>query len=184
MQRDSANYRLQIGDAAPYFSLKGTDGKIYSLADYSSKRGLLVLFTSNHCPYAQAYEERLLDLAERFADSDIAFVQICSNDGEAFPADSFEQMVEKSVKTGFKIPYLSDSTQSVAKAYDAECTPEALLFDQDLRLFYRGMIDDNHQDAAATESRYLEDALEALVAGIKPETPVTHALGCSIKWKN
>lgn len=184
MQRDSTNYKLQIGDAAPYFSLKGTDGKIYSLSDYSAKKGLLVLFTSNHCPYAQAYEERVLNLASRFQEAEIAFVQICSNDGDAFPADSFEQMVEKSVRIDFLIPYLSDTTQSVAKAYDAECTPEAFLFDQDLRLFYRGTIDDNYADANATESRYLEDALEALVAGIKPETPVTHALGCSIKWKS
>ncbi len=184
MQREPSSYKLRIGDKAPYFSLSGTDGKIYSLSDYSSSLGLVVIFTSNHCPYAKAYEERIAKLEARFSESNIAFVLICSNDGEAFPADSFENMVKKSEDSGFRIPYLSDVTQSVAKAYDAACTPEALVFDKSKSLAYRGMIDDDHEDPSAVESRYLEDALEALVLGIKPETPETYALGCTIKWKS
>jgi peroxiredoxin len=183
MQRDSAEFKLSVGDKAPYFSLPATDGKIYSLADYNQARGLVVIFTSNHCPFAQAYDQRIIDLAMRFQPHGVGFVLICSNDSEGFPEDNFENMVRKSERYGFAVPYLQDNSQSVAKAYDAACTPETYVFDDELRLTYHGSIDDNFEDPEHVECRYLEDALEALINGMLPQKSLTQVIGCSIKWR-
>jgi len=178
-----SGFKLQLGEQAPYFSLQGTDGKIYSLADFRNERGLVVLFTCNHCPYAQAYEERIKALAEKYQPEGVQFVAICSNDAVGYPEDSFDNMVKKWKLTGWPFPYLQDETQSVAKAYDAACTPEAYVFDAEQHLAYHGCIDDNHADTNGVSKHYLRDAIEAVLAGNPPKQPLTEAIGCSIKWR-
>ncbi len=183
MERDPKDSKLQLGQTAPYFSLPATDGKIYSLSDFSDAAALAVVFTSNHCPYARAYERRISALSSEFKKIGVALVAICSNDGVGFPEDSFEQMVEKSKKLGFSFHYLQDESQSVAKAYDARSTPEAYLFDSDKCLRYHGAIDDNHADADRVIRHYLREAAEAVLAGKKADPETSIILGCSIKWR-
>lgn len=183
MQRPVNDMKLSIGEPAPYFSLSGTDGKIHNIADYRDGKGLLVIFTCNHCPYAQAYEQRICELARDFQPLGIAFITVCSNDGSDFPEDSFERMVEKSRSMGFPFPYLHDVEQQVAKAYDAACTPEAFLFDSEFKLTYHGRIDDNFQNPELVSSNDLRLALDAVVEGQTPEMQRTPCIGCSIKWR-
>ncbi len=183
MRRNEETGKLEIGDEAPFFSLKGTDSKIHSLSDFNGAAGFVVLFTSNHCPYAQAYEQRISSLANHFTPEGIEMVAICSNDADSYPEDNFENMVSKSKAMDFAIPYLQDESQDVARAYSAVCTPEAFLFDADRRLCYRGLIDDNHEDEQEVSEHYLADAIRNLLAGKAPEPAETHAIGCSIKWK-
>lgn len=183
MERDASGSKLKIGDKAPYFSLKGTDGKIYSLAEFTDAEALVVIFTCNHCPYAQAYESRICSLAELYRPKDVQFVTICSNDPRGYPQDSFELMIEKSKSQGFPFPYLHDETQITAKAYDAACTPEAYVFDRERKLRYHGWIDDNYRDADKVTRHDLSDALDAILEKREPEHQVTAVIGCSIKWR-
>ncbi|MCC6954578.1 MAG: thioredoxin family protein [Deltaproteobacteria bacterium] len=184
MQRTADSFKLALGDKAPYFSLKATDSKIYSLRVFADSKALCVIFTCNHCPYAQAYEKRLIDIALAYAPKNIRFVAICSNDADGYPEDSFERMVEKSQTLGFPFPYLHDEKQIAARAYDAACTPEAYVFDGEQRLVYHGSIDDNHKEPAEVKAHYLRDALDAILSERQPEIPLTGCLGCSIKWKD
>jgi peroxiredoxin len=183
MERTASGLKLQLGERAPYFSLKGTDSKIYSLADFQGASALVVLFTCNHCPYAQAYESRIVEMALAGREKGVKFVAICSNDPIGYPQDDFESMVEKSKQLGFPFPYLCDDQQITAKAYDAQCTPEAYLFDAELKLQYHGRIDDNYQNPILVEHHELQDAINAVLDGRRPEQQLTPAIGCSIKWK-
>ena len=184
MQRKTPNLKLSLGEEAPYFSLPGTDGKIYSLSDVSNSAGFVALFTCNHCPYVKAYEERFINLAREFQRKGIKFIAICSNDSDGYPEDSLEKMKERALELDLPYPYLRDKTQQVAKAYDAACTPEVYLFDKDKKLAYHGTIDDNYKDPEEVTKQYLREALEAVATGKTPETQLTQAIGCSIKWKN
>lgn len=184
MERHAEKSTLLIGEKAPYFSLPATDGKIYSLSDFAGARALLVVFTCNHCPYARAYESRLIELAKRYTPEGVAIVAICSNDSQDYPEDSFTQMVEKSKMMGFPYPYLHDDRQLVAKAYDAACTPECFLFDSEMRLAYHGWIDDNHQQPELVTAPDLKLAIEAVLAGETPKKALTAIIGCSIKWND
>lgn len=183
MIRESLSSKLALGDKAPYFSLPGTDGKLYSMKDFDAAKAFAVLFTCNHCPYVQAWDERLIELQKNYQESGFQLVAICSNDPKSYPEDSFENMKKKSESMDFVYPYLQDESQEVAKEYDAACTPEVFLFDENKELSYQGRVDDNHGDISLVSSNCLEDALKAVLSGKKPETPLTHALGCSIKWK-
>lgn len=183
MERPSSGLKLQLGEKAPYFSLKATDSKIYSLSDFQGASALVVVFTCNHCPYAQAYESRIVDLAQRGKERGVKFVAICSNDPVGYPQDDFQSMVEKSKQLGYPFPYLCDDAQITARAYDAQCTPEAYLFDPQMRLQYHGRIDDNYQNPLLVERHELGDAIDAVLAGRSPEPQLTPAIGCSIKWK-
>jgi peroxiredoxin len=183
MEREATGLRLELGSSAPYFSLKGTDGKIYSLEEFRDSKILVILFTCNHCPYAQAYEQRICTLAELYRPQGVQFVGICSNDSRGYPQDSYENMVEKSKALGFPFPYLHDETQITAKAYDAACTPEAYVFDSERKLRYHGRIDDNYRDPSHVTKADLADAIEAILDGRRPEAALTGAIGCSIKWK-
>ena len=174
---------MKIGDPAPYFSLSGTDGRIYSLREFADKPVLVILFTSNHCPYSQAYEKRLAELALEYAPNQVQFIAICSNDASAYPEDNFEHMVEKAQSLGLPYPYLHDPNQVAAKAFDAACTPEAYVFNIDRVLVYHGAIDDNYNDASQVKKHFLEDAISAALSGEPIENPVTSVFGCTIKWK-
>jgi peroxiredoxin len=174
---------LQIGDPAPAFSLPGTDGRAHSLDTLSDKPVLVVVFSCNHCPYVQAYEDRLVALQRDYAGRGIQVIAINSNDDVNYPEDGFEQMVARARDKGFNFPYLRDASQAVARAYGATHTPQLFVFDRARRLRYTGKIDDNWQNPQAVTRRFLRDAIDALLADRAPAEPQTHAIGCTIKWK-
>lgn len=175
-------FTLSIGQPAPDFSLPATDGRTYSLADFADKPILVVVFTCNHCPYAIGSEDRLIDMARRYAPHGVAFVAINSNATHNHPEDSFEHMKERAKRKNFPFPYLRDESQAVALAYGALRTPHVYVFDSQRILRYTGRIDDNPREAAKATSHELRDAIEALLAGEDPPVKVTNPIGCNIKW--
>lgn len=183
MERVLETLKLKIGEKAPYFSLPATDGKIYSLKDFTGKTGLCVIFTCNHCPYVKAVENSINEIAREYLSKDIQFIAICANDSVNYPEDSFERMIEKSTSENIPYPYLHDASQSIAKAYDAACTPEVYLFDKETRLFYQGQINDIKPNKLTASEHYLRDALAALLSNETPPQQIVPAIGCSIKWK-
>ncbi len=174
---------LTIGDPAPTFSLPGTDGRTHSLDGLSGKPVLVVVFSCNHCPYVQAYEDRLVAIQRDYAGRGVQLIAINSNDDVNYPEDSLEQMVARAKAKGFNFPYLRDASQEVARAYGATHTPQLFVFDRDRSLRYTGKIDDNWQHPAAVTRRYLRDVLDALLSDRAPAESQTHAIGCTIKWK-
>jgi peroxiredoxin len=176
------SYKLGAGAPAPDFrDLPGVDGRRHSLADFRDKPVLVVMFSCNHCPYVQAFEDRMVAVQRDYAARGVQLVAINSNDEAAYPNDSFAHMVERAQAKGFNFPYLRDAGQQVAEAYGAVCTPHALVFDRARRLRYQGRIEDG-RDPAETKRRDLRDALEDLLAGREVRVPETPAFGCSIKW--
>jgi peroxiredoxin len=165
------------------FSLKGTDGRTYRPEDFAQAKVFGVIFTCNHCPYARAWEDRLIRIQRDYANRGVRFVLINSNDPAKVPDDSFDQMKARAQTKGYPFPYLFDETQEVAKAYGATRTPEIFLFDENQTLRYHGAPDDNYEDPAAVQHQYLRDALDAILAGSAPPTPETKPVGCTIKWK-
>jgi len=174
---------LKIGDPAPAFSLPGTDGLTHSLDRLSDKPVLVVVFSCNHCPYVQAYEDRLVAVQRDYAGRGVQLIAINSNDDVHYPEDSFERMAERAKVRGFNFLYLRDASQEVARAYGATHTPQLFVFDRDRKLRYTGKIDDNWQNPQTVTRRFLRDAIDALLAGRAPAEPQTHAIGCTIKWK-
>jgi peroxiredoxin len=176
---------MTTGALAPDFNnLPGVDGKTHSLSDYKAAQGLVVVFSCNHCPYVQAYEDRLIALQKEFKSKGVEFIAINSNDAANYPDDNFDNMVKRAKERKFNFTYLRDDSQAVAKAYGATHTPHLFLFNADKKLSYTGRIDDNWQEPANATKHYLREALSALVAGQEPETKETFAIGCTIKWKN
>ena len=173
---------LAIGAAGPSFSLLGTDGKTYSLADYKGKKGVAVIFTCNHCPYAKAFEDRIVKLANSYQPKGIAFVAISSNDPEPYPDDSYDNMIKRAKEKKFSFPYLYDSTSEIGLAYGAKVTPHVFLLDGSFKLVYRGRIEDD-TDPKKSKNFDLKNAMDALLAGKKITTAETKAFGCSIKWR-
>ncbi|MBM4122824.1 MAG: thioredoxin family protein [Nitrospira sp.] len=173
---------LQIGDPAPPFSLPAVDGKTYGLESFADKRVLVVVFSCNHCPYVQAYEDRLMAIQRDYEGRGLQLVAINSNDDVRYQEDSFEQMSARAEAKGFNFPYLRDASQRVARAYGATHTPQLFVFDRQRRLRYQGKIDDNWQQPQQVTRRYLREAVEALMQDREPEEPTTHAIGCTIKW--
>lgn len=174
---------LKIGDPAPPFSLPGVDGRTQSLDGFADKPVLVVVFSCNHCPYVQAYEDRLVAIQRDYAGRGVQVMAINSNDDVQYPEDSFEQMVARARAKGFNFLYLRDASQAVARAYGATHTPQLFVFDRARKLRYTGKIDDNWQNPQAVTRRYLRDAIEALLADRAPAEAQTHAIGCTIKWK-
>jgi peroxiredoxin len=175
--------KLEIGHRAPDFCLPGVDGKDHSLVQYKRMKAVVVVFTCNHCPYAQAYEERLIAVQRDFADQGVRLLAINANDAAGYPEDSFDNMVRRAKQKRFNFPYLRDETQRAARAYGAEYTPEVFVLNSRLELRYVGRIDDNWQHPDKARSHDLRDAIQAVLAHKKVENPVTHAIGCTIKWK-
>jgi peroxiredoxin len=173
---------LQIGDPAPGFRLPGVDGRTYSLEEFSAKPVLVVIFSCNHCPYVQAYEDRMIAIQKDYQDRGVRFVAINSNDDANYPEDSFNAMVERANTKVFNFPYLRDAKQEVAKAYGATHTPQLFVFDRARKLRYTGKIDDNWQNPKAVKRQYLREAIDALLGGTVPAEAQTHAIGCTIKW--
>ena len=174
--------RLKTGDKALGFALRGIDDKKYSLDDYSGKH-VVIIFSCNHCPYVQAWEDRMIKIQSDYAPKNVKLVAINSNDGIKFPDDNFAKMKERAREKRFNFPYLHDEDQKVALAYGAERTPEVFLFDSDLVLQYHGTIDDNYDNPNGVKENYLRDALDSTISGRKVSLAETKPIGCTIKWK-
>jgi thiol-disulfide isomerase/thioredoxin len=182
---------LALGSPAPDFNLPAVDGRNYALKDFASARLLLVVFTCNHCPTAQYYEERLKQLAADYKDKGVAVAAIMPNDAKALRldelgwtdlSDSFEEMKLRARQRQFNFPYLYDGdTEAVARAYGPVATPHAFLFDAQRRLRYVGAIDDS-EHVQHVQKHFVHDAIEALLAGQEPPATKTKVPGCSIKW--
>lgn len=172
---------LALGAAAPQFELPGTDGAVHAFAAGAAK-ATVIIFTCNHCPYALAWEDRLLDAGRDYTDRGVRFLAINSNDAELKPADSFEQMQARLADQPWPFPYLRDESQEVARAYGALTTPDVFVFDGDDRLVYRGAPDADYEDPAL-DAGWLRAALDAVLAGEAPEPAETESVGCSVKWK-
>jgi peroxiredoxin len=180
------NAGLKPGDTAMGFSLKSVDGKTVSLSDYKEQKGVIVVFTCNTCPFAKAYEERIIQLHNRYAGQGFPVVAINPNDKEVQPGDSFEKMKERADEKAFPFPYLKDETQEVYKAYGATRTPHIFLLENKggkFKVAYIGSIDNNAMDASGVTKRYLEDAISAVKSGKTPSPATTKAIGCTIKTR-
>ncbi len=173
---------LKIGAALPAFRLPAADGLTVDSALIKDPV-LVVIFTCNHCPYAQAYENRLTELGNRFDEEGVQFVLINSNDAAGYPEDSFGQMKVRYEEKRFPFPYCYDETQEVAKSFGALCTPHCFVFDRERMLKYKGRIDDNWKEPEKATEHNLADVIEALVNGKEPPAHEVNAIGCSIKWK-
>ena len=175
---------LNIGGKLIPFRLKNVDGKILSSEDLASgKKALAVIFSCNHCPYVQAWEDRMIALGKTYQARGVAFVLINANNPKKYPEDSFPEMVKRAKAKGYPFSYLHDEDQEIARAYGATRTPEAFLFDSQGMLRYHGRIDDNYENPQAARSHDLREALEAVLAGRSPATAETPPVGCTIKWK-
>lgn len=176
----------QIGDVVSDFKLKNIDGKQIALSDYNEGKGVILVFTCNHCPYAKLYEQRIIALDTKYASQGYPVVAVNPNDPVVSPEDSFEKMKIRAKEKGFTFPYLIDETQEITKVYGAKATPHTFLLkksDDKFTVEYMGAIDDDTQDTKNNKKKYVEDAIKALESGKKPEITTTKAIGCTIKWK-
>jgi len=178
-----ATNNLKIGSSAPDFNLPGIDGKEYSLNSFADKNALIIIFSCNHCPYVQAYEERMKQIQEDYQQKGVTVIAINSNEDVNYQDDSFENMKKRADEQNFNFLYLRDDDQSVARAYDATHTPEIFLFDEDRKLAFHGKIDDNWQEPEKVQNHYLRNALDELLEGKEISVPETFTIGCTIKWK-
>ncbi len=168
---------IAIGDRAPEFELPDTDGEPQAF-----ETPAVVIFTCNHCPYALAWHDRLMQVARDYVD--VHFYAINPNDAERYPADSLDAMKERvDADGGWPAPYLHDESQQVAREYGAQTTPDVFVLDSELRLRYRGAPDADHRDPSLNAA-WLRDALAAVLAGQDPDPAETAPVGCSVKWKS
>ena len=174
---------MPVGSPAPPFSLPGVDGNAWSLDSFADAQLLVVVFTCNHCPYAIASEDRLLEIQSDYEDQGVRLVAISSNDAEKYPDDSFALMKERAADKAFTFPYLYDESQEVARAYDAACTPDVFVFDRNRKLIYNGRIDDNWQHPDQVDRQDLRAVLDAALGGRAVDFEHVPSMGCSIKWK-
>jgi len=176
-----------IGSEVANVKLKNIDGKMVSFADFQDQKGLIVIFTCNTCPYAVAYEQRIIDLDKKYRDMGYPVVAINPNDVTRQPGDSFEAMQERAKEKGFTFPYLYDETQEVAKQFGATRTPHVYLLKKNnagtFRVAFIGSIDDSYDDASQVENPFLENAIKAVEAGNAPDPAKVKAIGCTIKWR-
>ncbi|MCB2081982.1 MAG: thioredoxin family protein [Hyphomicrobiales bacterium] len=174
--------KAEIGWQASDFNLPGTDGKQYTLADVRGPNGLVVMFICNHCPFVQAILDKILRDAKELQALGIGVVAISANDAEEYPEDSPENMRKLAEAKGFTFPYLHDASQQVARAYDAICTPDFFGFNSDLKLQYRGRLDDSSMQHKPGGERELFTAMKQVAETGKALAPQNPSIGCSIKW--
>ncbi len=179
-----ASIHVDLGWEMPDVRLNDSKGDAYALKDCMGEHGLLVAFTCNHCPYAIAVWPRLVKHAKTLCDMGIHTVAINPNIHPDFPEDSMPAMQEKIKAWGIDFPYLADESQEVAKAFEAQCTPDLYMFDKHGKLYYHGRIDDYWKDETKVTTEELLPAAQALDAG-EPAPKVQYpTIGCSIKWKD
>jgi peroxiredoxin len=176
-------FTLEIGAAAPDFSLPATDGKTYQLSDFDDFPVLVVFFTCNHCPYVLGSDEVTRGTVDKYAPKGVKFVGINANSSNTYPEDSFDHMVERMQTHKFPWLYLRDKSQDLALAYGALRTPHFYVFDADRKLVYTGRGVDNPRDASKITINDLERALDEHLAGGTISLPVTNPIGCNVKWE-
>jgi hypothetical protein len=176
---------LTLGQPAPArdVRMKSIDGREVSIASAAGRKGTLVIFMCNHCPWVKAWQSRIAAVGNAAVDSGLGVLAINPNDPAAFPEDDFGTMVARARKLGFRFPYAVDATSDVARAFGATHTPEAYLFDAGGRLVYHGAVDDNARDEAAVKQPWLRQAVEAVAAARPVAVAETKALGCAIKMR-
>ncbi|HMJ69472.1 MAG TPA: thioredoxin family protein [Cyclobacteriaceae bacterium] len=176
-----------VGDTAADFKLKNVDGKMVSLADYKSAKGFIIAFDCNTCPVSKAYNERIQALNEKYSSKGFPLIAINPNSPDLSSGDSFDEMVRYSKKKGYAFPYLYDESQATVRAFGATNTPHIFILTKDgndYKVAYIGAIDDNSRSENGVKTRYVEDAVEALLAGKAVEKSKTKAVGCGVKLKN
>lgn len=174
----------QVGDIATDFSLKNIDGKKVSLSDYKDAKGFIVVFTCNHCPFAVAYEDRIIALDKKYKTLGYPVVAINPNNPGVQPKDSYDEMKIRAKEKNFSFPYLFDEGQKIYPQYGATKTPHVYLLQKTAKgneVKYIGAIDDNYNDASAVKTKYVENAVNALLESKEIEIKSTKAIGCSIK---
>ena len=182
----STTINYEVGDYAEDFNLKNIDGAMVSMAGMSEAKGFIVIFTCNMCPFSKMYEDRIIELQAKYESKGFPVIAINPNDVNVSPGDSFDKMKVRAKEKGFNFPYLYDETQEVASAYGASRTPHVFVLDREddkYKVAYVGAIDNNHKDASMASKKYVEDAVDNLLAGKGVETKFTKAIGCTIKWK-
>ncbi len=173
-----------IGDAAEDFSLKNVDGSMVSLSDFESAKGFLVIFTCNTCPYSVAYEDRIIALDLKYKTKGVPVIAINPNNPDVKPGDSFAAMKVRATEKGFTFPYLLDEGQKVFPKFGATRTPHVFLLEKTTTgnvVKYIGAIDDNSGNAAKVDEKFVENAVDAMLAGEEIEVTTTRAIGCGIK---
>lgn len=175
---------LELGTAAPEFTLPTPSGELVRLSDFSEADGLVVAFICNHCPFVKLIREQLAEFAREYAARNVAMVAINANDFATYTGDTPEKMQAEIDEFGYTFPYVYDESQEVAKAYRAACTPEFYLFDAERKLVYRGRFDAaTPGNGVAVTGNELRAATDALLAGATPDADQKPGLGCNIKWR-
>jgi len=184
MENKSEQKGYKVGDNATGFKLKNVDNKMVSLSDYNDAKGFIVIFTCNHCPYAKAYETRIIGLNHKYASKGYPVIAINPNDPKVEPQDSFEGMQQRAKERGFTFPYLFDEGQKIYPQYGATRTPHVFVLQKENGkniVRYIGAIDDNYADPSDVSHKYVEDAVDALLNNKPVALSSTVAIGCSIK---
>jgi peroxiredoxin len=176
---------LAIGSSMPSadVKMKNVDGTEMTLAQVKKPAGTLVVFTCNHCPFAKAWEARIVELGNTYEAKGIGVVAVNANDPKVAAEDDFDGMQRRAKERGMQFPYVVDATSNVARAFGATRTPEAFLFDKDGKLVYHGTIDDNGEEPSKVEKTYLKDALDAVASGKEVAVKETKSIGCGIKFR-
>ena len=175
---------MELGTKAPDFSLMDTvSDKTLTLSDLKSDVATVVLFICNHCPYVKHLNSKIVEVANKYQKKGVQFIAISSNSVETHPQDGPEHMKKIAKEHAYPFPYLYDETQEVAKAYQAECTPDLFVFDGDLKCVYRGQFDDSRPNKGEATGNDLSAALDAIIAGEKVSEKQKPSMGCNIKWK-
>ena len=176
------SFTLELGATAPDFSVVGTDGQTYGLANFAEAATLVVFFTCNHCPFVVGSDELTRATAEKFQDKGVAFIGINSNSEKTNPIDDFDQMVLRMKEYDFPWVYARDASQEVALAYGALRTPHFYVFDKDRKLVYCGRGVDQPRDTSMVQVNDLENALAEVTTGLSVSVPLTNPIGCNVKW--
>ena len=173
-----------LGSQAPHFRLYDTvSGQFVSLNEIKSDIATVIMFISNHCPFVKHVNQQLVDLASEYLKKGVSFIAICSNDVNDSPDDSPEKMKETALNLKYPFPYLYDETQETAKAYDAACTPDLYVFDKELRLVYRGQLDDSRpSNNIPVTGRDIRNALDNIILRKPVSLDQKPSIGCNIKW--
>lgn len=175
----------KVGDKAKKFDLLNIDGTYVSLNDYIDEKGVIVIFTCNHCPFSIAYEDRIIELDKKYKKLGYPVVAINPNDSIIAPGDSYSNMIIRAKEKGFTFPYLLDADQSIARAYGATRTPHVYVLENendDFFVRYIGAIDDNHEEPEKVQTTFTANAVDALLDNKKPNPEFTKAIGCTIKY--
>lgn len=176
---------IPLGTIAPAFHLQDTvSGKAFSLNDLASDKATVIMFICNHCPYVKHIQSKMLEIAKKYQPLGVSFVAISSNDPVGYPQDGPDMMRLEAEQHGYTFPYLFDADQSVARAYQAACTPEIYVFDSALKCVYRGRFDDSTpKNGLACTGKDLTNALDDVLAGRAVSGEQLPSIGCGIKWK-